>query len=77
MARMVHTFLDPTTKQSKGLAYVSFANPENALKANSSMEHVVYERALSSLDRRCSLTHTNEAGRYRGVGSRPLQHRQK
>ncbi|KAI0632765.1 hypothetical protein C8Q77DRAFT_1058693 [Trametes polyzona] len=42
----VHLVLDPTTKQSKGLAYVSFAKPEAALAAYEALDKTSFQGRL-------------------------------
>ncbi|KAI0350955.1 hypothetical protein OH77DRAFT_1488172 [Trametes cingulata] len=51
-----HLVLDPTTKQSKGLAYVSFAKPEDALAAYEALDKTSFQgrllHILPALDRK-------------------------
>ncbi|KAI0370963.1 hypothetical protein BV20DRAFT_1071162 [Pilatotrama ljubarskyi] len=51
-----HLVLDPSTKQSKGLAYVSFAKPEDALAAYEALDKTSFQgrllHILPALDRK-------------------------
>ena len=42
----VHTPLDPVTKQRKGVAYVSFAHPSNALAAYEALDKKSFQGRL-------------------------------
>ena len=52
----VHIPLDATTRQSKGLAYVSFAKPENALAAYEALDGNPFQgrllHVLAAVDRK-------------------------
>ncbi|CDO68079.1 hypothetical protein BN946_scf184788.g10 [Trametes cinnabarina] len=42
----VHLVLDPSTKQSKGIAYVSFAKPDSALAAHEALDKTSFQGRL-------------------------------
>ena len=59
--------LDPTTKQSKGMAYVTFAKPEDALAAYENLDKTSFQgrllHILPAVDRKGKLDSEVEGGK--------------
>ena len=67
----VHLVLDPKTKQSKGLAYVSFQNAEDALGAYEALDKTSFQgrllHILPAVDRRGKVEDAEGDGKKRTV----------
>ena len=67
----MHIPLDPTTKQSKGLAYVSFANPENALETYEKLDGKSFQgrllHILAAADRKVKFQIEEGAGKKQSL----------
>lgn len=66
----VHIPLDPVAKTSKGLAYVTFANPENAVAAYEALDKKSFQgrllHVLPAVDRKGKVT-TEEVGKKKSL----------
>ncbi|KIL64369.1 hypothetical protein M378DRAFT_595167 [Amanita muscaria Koide BX008] len=67
----VHIPLDPTTKQSKGLAYISFSKPENALAAYEKLDGRSFQgrllHILAAVDRKGAFQVEDGEGKKRSL----------
>ena len=67
----VHIPLDATTKQHKGLAYVTFAQPSNALAAYEALDKKSFQgrllHILAAVDRKGKSEHADSDGRKKSL----------
>ena len=70
MSHQVHIPLDPITKNHKGMAYVTFADPENAVTAFESVDKKSFQgrllHVLPAIDRKGKIT-VEEAGKKKSL----------
>ena len=67
----MHLVLDPNTKQSKGLAYVTFAKPEDALAAYEQLDKTSFQgrllHILPAVDRKGKIEDAEGEGKKRSL----------